>query len=73
MGFEMTNSKANFIFAKHPAISGNAIYQGLRERGVLVRHFEKPRIKDYNRITVGARAEMEALLSALREILKEQA
>ena len=73
MGFEMTNSKANFIFAKHPTVSGNAIYQGLRERGVLVRHFEKPRIKDYNRITVGARAEMEALLSALREILEEQA
>jgi histidinol-phosphate aminotransferase len=39
--------------------------------GILVRHFEKPRIRDYNRITVGTRAEMEALLGAVQQILEE--
>ena len=81
MGFVMTDSAANFVFAKHPNLDGGAkhpnldggaIYTKLKERGILVRHFEKPRIRDYNRITVGTRAEMEALLCALREILEEQ-
>ena len=71
MGFEMTDSKANFIFAKHPAIAGGDLYAKLKERGILVRHFEKPRIKDYNRITVGTREEMQALLDAVRQILEE--
>jgi len=38
--------------------------------GILVRHFEKPRIRDYNRITVGTREEMQALLDAVRQILE---
>ena len=71
MGFEMTDSKANFIFAKHPAVAGGLLYERLKEMGILVRHFEKPRIRDYNRITVGTRAEMEALLEAVRQILEE--
>ena len=71
MGFEMTDSKANFIFAKHSAIAGGDLYAKLKERGILVRHFEKPRIKDYNRITVGTREEMQALLDAVRQILEE--
>ena len=70
LGFTLTDSKANFIFAKHNALSGEAIYIKLREKGILVRHFTKERIKDYNRITVGSRDEMEALLSALSEIIK---
>ena len=71
MGFKMTDSKANFIFAKHPAVAGGLLYERLKEMGILVRHFEKPRIRDYNRITVGTRAEMEALLEAVRQILEE--
>ena len=71
MGFEMTDSKANFIFAKHPAVAGGVLYERLKEMGILVRHFEKPRIRDYNRITVGTRAEMEALLGAVQQILEE--
>ena len=70
LGFTLTDSKANFIFAKHNALSGEAIYIKLREKGILVRHFTKERIKDYNRITVGSREEMEALLAALSEIIK---
>ena len=70
LGFSLTDSKANFIFAKHNALSGEEIYTSLREKGILVRHFTKERIKDYNRITVGSREEMDALLSALSEITK---
>ncbi|MBQ8358199.1 MAG: histidinol-phosphate transaminase [Clostridia bacterium] len=72
LGFEMTDSKANFIFARHPAIDGGELYTKLKERGILVRHFEKPRISEYNRITVGSRREMEALLEAVRQILEEK-
>ena len=67
--FELTDSKGNFVFAKHAVVSGEDIYLGLRERGVLVRHFTGARIGDYNRITVGTREEMCALLAAIDEIL----
>ena len=71
LGFEMTESKANFIFAKHHAVDGGVLYARLKEMGILVRHFEKPRIRDYNRITVGTREQMQALLDAVRQILEE--
>ncbi|MBE6679021.1 MAG: histidinol-phosphate transaminase [Ruminococcaceae bacterium] len=72
MGFEMTPSLANFIFAKHKKIGGEALYQALRERGILVRHFSKKRLEDYNRITVGSREQMEILCDRLEEILEEK-
>lgn len=72
MGFSVTDSKANFLFAKHERIGGEALYRKLRERGILVRHFAKPEIADYNRITVGTREQMDALLAALKTILKEE-
>ena len=71
MGFETTSSKANFLFARHPRLEGGALYRALRRRGILVRHFDVPRISDYNRITVGTRVQMDALVAALREILTE--
>ena len=71
LGFEMTDSKANFLFAKHPVIDGKTLYTELRARGILVRHFEKPRISDYNRITVGSREQMEILIQTIRTILEE--
>ena len=71
LGFEMTDSMTNFIFAKHPSVSGDEIYKGLRERGILVRHFSTPRICEYNRITVGSMDEMRALVAAVKEILEE--
>ena len=71
MGFETTASRANFLFARHPRMEGGALYRALRQRGILVRHFDAPRISDYNRITVGTRAQMDALTAALREILTE--
>ena len=73
LGFEMTDSRANFLFAKHPRISGKELYTALRARGVLVRHFEKPRISPYNRITVGSREQMEILIQTIQAILEERA
>ena len=72
LGFSMTDSKANFIFAKSEDIGGQELYEKLKERGILVRHFSKEKIKDYNRITVGTPEEMEALIKAITEILKEK-
>lgn len=71
LGFELTDSKTNFVFAKHPRVSGEDIYRGLRERGILVRHFSTPRICEYNRITVGSMDEMKALVAAIKDILEE--
>lgn len=73
LGFTLTPSMANFLFAKHPAISGEALYRGLKARGVLVRHFEKPRIADYVRITIGTPEQMDALFTAVEDILKGDA
>ncbi len=72
LGFTMTESKANFLFVKHRDIGGGELYAKLREKGILVRHFNKPRICEYNRITVGSKAEMEALVAAVRDILEEK-
>ena len=69
LGFVLTNSYANFIFASHPGKSGEAIYKELKEKGVLIRHFDAPRITDYNRITVGTDGQMKALIDDLRYIL----
>ncbi len=71
LGFTMTDSKANFIFARHEKIGGEALYTALREKGVLVRHFGAERIKDYNRITVGSMQEMQTLVKLIKEILEE--
>ncbi len=69
MNFSVTDSKANFLFAKCPVIGGRELYLRLKERGILIRHFEKERISDYSRITVGSRDEMEEFLRAVREII----
>ncbi len=72
LGFDATDSKANFIFVKHPKISGEKVYAGLRKRSILVRHFDGERIKDYNRVTIGTKEQMDKFLDAIREILKEE-
>ena len=71
-GFSVLPSKANFLFAMHPEISGEELYLKLKKDGVLVRHFTKERIKEYNRITVGTRVDMDTLLSKIRIILEEK-
>ena len=72
LGFAVIPSRANFVFATHPAIPGKALYENLKERGVLVRHFDTPRLTAYNRITIGSREQMETLLSTIQSILEEQ-
>ncbi|SHH77649.1 histidinol-phosphate aminotransferase [Sporobacter termitidis DSM 10068] len=72
LGFAMTDSKANFLFVRHPDIAGGALYKALREKGILVRHFDKPRISDYLRITVGTPEQMDTLIAALRTILENR-
>lgn len=69
LDFTFTDSKANFIFAKHPYISGDEIYRKLKEHGILVRHFSGEKIADYNRITVGTKEQMQTLLSAVKKII----
>ncbi|MBR2423140.1 MAG: histidinol-phosphate transaminase [Oscillospiraceae bacterium] len=68
LGFEVLPSKANFIFARHPAVSGAELYSELRRRGILVRHFTKERIKDFIRITIGTQEQMEHLANALQDM-----
>ena len=70
LGFACTPSKANFIFVKNDKIDGKTLYLELKKRGVLIRHFEKPRIRDYNRITIGSRGQMDILLTKIKEILE---
>ncbi len=71
MGFVTTVSKSNFIFAMHPDVDGQTIYESLKKKGILVRHFSKPRISKYVRITVGTSEQMTALLFALKKVLEE--
>ena len=72
LGFELADSMTNFVFARHPSIGGSELYKKLKERGILVRHFDSRRLTDYNRITIGSMDEMEALMAALKEILEEK-
>lgn len=72
LGFAVLPSLANFIFARHPALDGGALYRELKARGVLVRHFEKEPIRDYNRITIGTREQMQTLLDTIGRIMEEK-
>ena len=65
LGFEVLPSQANFVFTRHPDKDAATISQGLREQDIIVRHFNKERIDQFLRITVGTDKECEALISAL--------
>lgn len=71
-GFTLTDSAANFVFARHEKRRGQELYEGLKERGVLVRHFSAKRISDYIRITIGSREQMERLMRELDGLLAEE-
>ncbi len=72
LGFTVLESKANFIFAKSDRIGGQELYEKLREKGVLVRHFTTERIKDFNRVSIGSLEQMNSFIEAVKEILKEK-
>ncbi|AJA49330.1 histidinol-phosphate aminotransferase [Clostridium pasteurianum DSM 525 = ATCC 6013] len=69
-GFEVIPSKANFIFTWHPDIDGEKLFATLRENGLLVRYFNKPRINNYLRITIGSEDEMNVFLEKLHKIVE---
>jgi len=68
-GFIMPLSMANFVLAKTEKLGGQALYERLRDKGILVRHFKDARIADYIRITVGRREQIDSLLAAIDDIL----
>lgn len=70
MGFETLPGQANFILTRFPGADGGILYEQLKAKGVLVRHWDQPRIKDYLRITIGSKEQMDILLDKLSEILK---
>ena len=70
MGFTVIPSCANFLFVSPPAISGQELFCALREKGILVRHFNKPRIAGYLRVSIGTDEDMAAFLAACKEIIQ---
>ncbi len=71
LGFEVLPSATNFVFARHPGHEGKLLAAELRARAIIVRHFNAPRISDYLRITVGTDEQVEKLLAALGEMLRD--
>lgn len=69
LGFTFPESYGNFIFASHPKVGAEEIFEKLKERDIYVRHWNKARIDNYLRITIGTDEEMDALFAALREIV----
>lgn len=69
LGFSVLPSKANFIFVKKDNMDGQYLYEELKKRGILIRHFTTSRIKDYNRITIGTIGEMKIFLNAVKTII----
>ena len=69
LGFDTIPSSANFIFTRHPKHAGVKIYQALRDRGIIVRHFKAARIEEFLRITIGTDEQSRELIGALTEIL----
>ncbi|MCD8307413.1 MAG: histidinol-phosphate transaminase [Clostridia bacterium] len=72
MGFTVLPSSSNFILAGTPKMGGAELQAALRKRGILVRHFDDERIKDYVRITIGSDAEIQTLIDSIKEILYEK-
>ena len=70
LGFVFGDSKANFIFASHPEIPAAELFAALREANIIVRYFNKPRIDNYLRITIGTQEDMEMLIKFLKNYKK---
>lgn len=71
MGFKVLDSRANFIFISHPLYEADMLFRNLREKGILVRYFNKPRIDNYLRVSIGSDEEMDDFLKAIKEITNQ--
>lgn len=69
LGFEVLESKANFVFAKNEKINGEKLYTELKKNGVLIRHFTKEKICEYNRITIGTPEQMQIFIDKVKGVL----
>ena len=69
LGFDVLPSAANFVLARHPGRPARELFAALRSRGIIVRHFERPRIEEYLRISIGTPQQCKELLAALAEVL----
>lgn len=73
LNFEVVPSCANFVFTRQREVSGQTLYQQLKQRGILVRYFDAPRISDYVRVSIGTDEEMETFVGTLEDILNKKA
>lgn len=69
LGFNVVPSNANFIFIRHGAVPAKTLYEQLKERGILVRYFDKPKVDNYLRVTIGTREEMTTFLETTAAII----
>ena len=69
LGFETTDSKGNFVFTKHKECSASFLFERLKDQGIYIRHWNDERIKDYLRITIGTKPEMDTLLEVLKGLI----
>ena len=72
MGFDVPDSRANFVFPEHRSVPAGELVAALRERGRLVRYFNKPRLSNRLRITIGTAEEMDAVADVLEELVKDR-
>ncbi|MBE5782990.1 MAG: histidinol-phosphate transaminase [Clostridiales bacterium] len=70
LGFKVLPSRANFLFAAPPDMGGKEYLEALRKENILVRHFDAPRTKDYVRITIGSKSQMERLIEVTKGLIK---
>lgn len=71
LGFNVLNSKANFVFCESKKISGEELYLKLKEKGVLIRYFKKPKIDNFIRVTIGTKKQMQTFIKTVKSILEE--
>ncbi len=72
LGFSFPDSKANFVFAEHPLVPAKKIFDAMRRAGIYVRYFNKPRISEHLRISIGSDEQMQRVVDFLRDFLERE-